>query len=95
MEDSLRSLCNIDLEELREKVRTEIIKYINDFRKGNTDFSLLFKKEEEVFWNSLLSLIKYKEYENVEEFIKLIKLNNQLDILEKDLEYIKYLKNGY
>ena len=95
MEDSLRRLCNIDIVELRVKVRNEIIKYINDLRKENSDFALLFKEEEEGFWKSLLNIFKYKKYENMEEFTKLIKLNNQLDILEKDLDYIKYLKNGY
>ena len=94
MEDSLRRLCNTDLAELKVKVRTEIIKYINDFRKGNTDFSLCFKKEEEEFWDDLLFLIKCKEYKNVEEFTKLLELNKYLKILEKDFEHIKSLKNG-
>ena len=95
MEDSLRRLCNIDISELRVEVRNKIIKYVNNLRKENSDFSLLFKEEEELFWKSLLNIIKYKEYKNVEEFIKLIKLNNQLDVIEKELECVKYLKNGY
>ena len=89
MEDSLRRLCNTDLAEQRVKVRTEIIHYINDFRKGNTDFSLFFNEQEEKFWDNLIFDIKRKKYKNAEEFTRLLDLNYYLKILGKNFRDIE------
>ena len=42
MKGILRGLYDNDIARQRAKVRIEIIKYINDFRKGNTNLSLFF-----------------------------------------------------
>ena len=54
MKDVLKGLYDNDIARKRAKVRIEIIKYINDFRKGNTDLSLFFIEKEEEFWDNLI-----------------------------------------
>ena len=83
MKDVLKGLYDNDIARQRAKVRIEIKKYINDFRKGNTDLSLFFIEKEEEFWDNLSLNIKDKNIKTSEEFIRLLDLNYYLKKLEK------------
>ena len=83
MKDVLKGLYDNDIARKRAKVRIEIIKYINDFRKGNTDLSLFFIEKEEEFWDNLILNFKDKNIKKFEEFNRLLELNYYLKKLEK------------
>ena len=83
MKDVLKGLYDNDIARQRAKVRIEIIKYINDFRKGNTDLSLFFIEKEEEFWDNLILNFKDKNIKKFEEFNRLLELNYYLKKLEK------------
>ena len=95
MKGILRGLYDNDIARQREKVRIEIIKYINDFRKGNTDLSLFFNEKEEEFWDNLILNIKDKNVKTSEEFIRLLDLNYYLKKLEKNYSEIENKFKSY
>ena len=95
MKGILRGLYDNDIPRQREKVRIEIIKCINDFRKGNTDLSLFFNEKEEEFWDNLILNIKDKNFKNSEEFIRLLDLNYYLKKLEKNYSEIENKFKSY
>ena len=95
MKGILRGLYDNDIARQRAKVRTEIIKYINDFRKGNTDLSLFFNEKEEEFWDNLILNIKDKNFKTSEEFIRLLDLNYYLKKLEKSYSEIENKFKSY
>ena len=95
MKGILRGLYDNDIARQRAKVRTEIIKYINDFRKGNTDLSLFFNEKEEEFWDNLILNIKDKNVKTSEEFIRLLDLNYYLKKLEKNYSEIENKFKSY
>ena len=82
MKDVLKGLYDNDIARQRAKVRIEIIKYINDFRKGNTDLSLFFIEKEEKFWDNLILNFKDENIKKFEEFNRLLELNYYLKKLE-------------
>ena len=82
MKDVLKGLYDNDIARQRAKVRIEIKKYINDFRKGNTDLIFFFIEKEE-FWDNLSLNIKDKNIKTSEKFIRLLDLNYYLKKLEK------------
>ena len=95
MKGILRGLYDNDIPRQRAKVRIEIIKYINDFRKGNTDLSLFFNEKEEEFWDNLNLNIKDKNFKTSEEFIRLLDLNYYLKKLEKNYSEIENKFKSY
>ena len=95
MKNVLRGLYDNDIARQRAKVRIEIIKYINDFRKGNTDLSLFFNEKEEEFWDNLNLNIKDKNFKTSEEFIRLLDLNYYLKKLEKNYSEIENKFKSY
>ena len=95
MKGILRGLYDNDIPRQREKVRIEIIKFINDFRKGNTDLSLFFNEKEEEFWDNLILNIKDKNFKTSEEFIRLLDLNYYLKKLEKNYSEIENKFKSY
>ena len=95
MKNVLRGLYDNDIARQRAKVRIEIIKYINDFRKGNTDLSLFFNEKEEEFWDNLILNIKDKNVKTSEEFIRLLDLNYYLKKLEKNYSEIENKFKSY
>ena len=95
MKEVLRALYDNDIARERAKVRIEIIRYINDFRKGNTDLSLFFKEKEEEFWDKLVLNIKNENFKTSEEFIRLLDLNYYLKKLEKNYSEIENRFKSY
>ena len=95
MKDILRGLYDNDIARQRAKVRIDIIKYINDFRKGNTDFCLFFNEKEEEFWDNLILYIKNKNFKTSGEFIRLLDLNYYLKKLEKNYSEIENKFKSY
>ena len=95
MKDVLKGLYDNDIARQRAKVRIEIKKYINDFRKGNTDLSLFFIEKEEEFWDNLRLNIKDKNIKTSEEFIRLLDLNYYLKKLEKNYSEIENKFKSY
>ena len=83
------------LKEYGKKIRTEIIKGLEDFRKRNDAFSLKIIREESNLWSSLMCDIK--EERRLVKLIEVYKIfrriYSQLYYTRNDVNYIKSLVN--
>ena len=83
------------LKEYGKKIRTEIIKGLEDFRKRNDAFSLKIIREESNLWSSLMCDIKEERrlVKLIEVYKIFSRIYSQLYYTRNDVNYIKSLVN--